>query len=89
LIPNTGPSEASRRHSTGFSPIFPRPCVSETEVVAKELGLEPAELELYGSHKAKIDLSVLDRLQGEPDAKLIGVTAITPTKAGEGKTQSR
>jgi formyltetrahydrofolate synthetase len=54
--------------------------------IAEELGLESAELELYGAHKAKIDLSVLDRLEGEPDAKLIGVTAITPTKAGEGKT---
>src|SRR5213595_3576348 len=54
--------------------------------VAAELGLLPEEVDLYGRFKAKIDLSVLDRLAGRPDAKLIDVTAITPTKAGEGKT---
>ncbi len=54
--------------------------------IAEEAGLLPEEYELYGRHKAKVDLSVLDRLAGTPDAKLICVTAITPTKAGEGKT---
>ena len=54
--------------------------------LAEELGLEQAEIDLYGTYKAKIDTSVLDRLGGEPDAKLICITAITPTKAGEGKT---
>src|SRR5213595_2313836 len=54
--------------------------------VAAELGLLPEEVDLYGRFKAKIDLSVLDRLADKPDAKLICVTAITPTKAGEGKT---
>src|SRR6516225_11211902 len=54
--------------------------------IAAEIGLEPDEVELYGSYKAKISLSVLDRLAGRPDAKLINVTAITPTPAGEGKT---
>jgi formyltetrahydrofolate synthetase len=54
--------------------------------LAAELGLEPSEVALYGSHKAKIDLSVLDRLATRPGAKLIDVTAITPTPAGEGKT---
>jgi len=54
--------------------------------VAAELGLLPDEVDLYGRFKAKIDLSVLDRLAGNADAKLINVTAITPTKAGEGKT---
>jgi formyltetrahydrofolate synthetase len=49
-------------------------------------GLLPDEVELYGRYKAKIDLSVLDRLADRPDAKLIDITAITPTKAGEGKT---
>jgi formate--tetrahydrofolate ligase len=51
-----------------------------------QLGLLPEEVDLYGRFKAKIDLSVLDRLAARPDAKLIDVTAITPTKAGEGKT---
>jgi formyltetrahydrofolate synthetase len=50
------------------------------------LGLEAAEIEPYGRDKAKVDLSVLERLTGVPDGKLIAVTAITPTKSGEGKT---
>src|SRR5437870_5530891 len=54
--------------------------------LATELGLLPEEVDLYGRFKAKIDLSVLERLAANPDAKLIDVTAITPTKAGEGKT---
>jgi formate--tetrahydrofolate ligase len=54
--------------------------------VAAEAGLEPDEVETYGRYKAKVDLSVLERLAGRPDAKLINVTAITPTPAGEGKT---
>jgi formyltetrahydrofolate synthetase len=54
--------------------------------VADQAGLLPDEVELYGRYKAKIDLSVLDRLIDRPDGKLINVTAITPTKAGEGKT---
>jgi formyltetrahydrofolate synthetase len=54
--------------------------------IAEEAGLLPDEVELYGRYKAKIDLSVLARLADRPDGKLIDVTAITPTKAGEGKT---
>jgi formyltetrahydrofolate synthetase len=54
--------------------------------IAEEAGLLPDEVELYGRYKAKIDLSVLDRLATRPDGKLIDVTAITPTPAGEGKT---
>jgi formate--tetrahydrofolate ligase len=54
--------------------------------VAEELGLEPDEVEQYGKHTAKITLSALDRLQDERDGKLVCVTAVTPTKAGEGKT---
>src|SRR5438874_1072552 len=54
--------------------------------LAAELGLLDEDVDLYGRFKAKIDLSVLDRLAANPDAKLIDVTAITPTKAGEGKT---
>jgi formyltetrahydrofolate synthetase len=54
--------------------------------VGLRAGLEPDELELYGRYKAKISLSVLDRLAARPDGKLIDVTAITPTTAGEGKT---
>jgi formyltetrahydrofolate synthetase len=56
------------------------------EDVAEAAGLLPAEVEPYGRHKAKVDLSVLDRLADRPDGRLVIVTAITPTKAGEGKT---
>ncbi len=54
--------------------------------IAEELGLQPDEYDLYGKYKAKVDLSVVDRLADRPDGKLVCVTAITPTKAGEGKT---
>ena len=54
--------------------------------IAAAAGLEPDEVDLYGKYKAKVALSVLDRLADRPDGKLVGVTAITPTKAGEGKT---
>ncbi|HUZ99589.1 MAG TPA: formate--tetrahydrofolate ligase [Gaiellaceae bacterium] len=54
--------------------------------IAAAAGLEPDEVDLYGKYKAKISLSVLERLAGRPDAKLVCVTAITPTKFGEGKT---
>jgi len=54
--------------------------------VAAAAGLEPDEIDPYGRYKAKVSLSVLDRLASKADGKLIDVTAITPTKAGEGKT---
>ncbi len=54
--------------------------------VAKSLGISEDELELYGKYKAKVSLDVLKRLESKPDAKLILVTAINPTPAGEGKT---
>jgi formate--tetrahydrofolate ligase len=54
--------------------------------IAEAAGLLAEEIEPYGRYKAKIDLGVLERLASRPDAKLIDVTAITPTKAGEGKT---
>jgi formyltetrahydrofolate synthetase len=54
--------------------------------IAEAAGLEPDEYDLYGKYKAKVDLGVVDRLASTPDAKLVCVTAITPTKAGEGKT---
>jgi len=54
--------------------------------IAAEAGIEPDELELYGRYKAKVDLSILDRLADRPDGKIVNVTAITPTPPGEGKT---
>ena len=54
--------------------------------IAEAVGLESNEIEQFGRFRAKVDLSVLDRLASRPDGKLIITTAITPTKAGEGKT---
>ncbi|MNK72786.1 Formate--tetrahydrofolate ligase [compost metagenome] len=54
--------------------------------VAARIGLEPDDLELYGKYKAKIAPHVWERLKDRPDGKLILVTAISPTPAGEGKT---
>lgn len=56
------------------------------EEVAASLGLKDDEIELYGKYKAKIALAVWERLKSRPSGKLILVTAITPTAAGEGKT---
>ena len=54
--------------------------------IAKTAGIEDKYLEQYGSDKAKIDLSLLTDRRDVPDGKLVLVTAITPTPAGEGKT---
>lgn len=54
--------------------------------IAAEAGILPEELEPYGRHKAKVRLSVRDRLQDAPNGKYVVVTAITPTPLGEGKT---
>ncbi|MBN2260545.1 MAG: formate--tetrahydrofolate ligase [Clostridiales bacterium] len=54
--------------------------------IAKNLGIDEDNLELYGKYKAKISLDVLKNMKDQPDGKLILVTAINPTAAGEGKT---
>jgi formate--tetrahydrofolate ligase len=59
---------------------------SSVAELARTLDLHPDEILPYGRDAAKIELSALDRLAGVPDGKLISVTAMTPTKFGEGKT---
>lgn len=54
--------------------------------IAKQVGLLAEELEVFGTTKAKVRLTVLDRLQGLPNGFYVDVTAITPTPLGEGKT---
>ena len=54
--------------------------------VAKKVGLDEDDLELYGKYKAKISLEAIKKLEKNEDGKLILVTAINPTPAGEGKT---
>ncbi len=56
------------------------------ERVADRLGIADADLERYGKYKAKVSLDLYHRLAGKPHGKLVLVTAITPTPAGEGKT---
>lgn len=56
-----------------------------TEVAAK-LGIGEEDIELYGRYKAKLSMDLIKRVQDKPDGKLILVTAITPTSAGEGKS---
>jgi len=54
--------------------------------VAKKLGIPDEAIQLFGRYKAKVALPYIDTLKGKPDGKLILVTAISPTPAGEGKT---
>ncbi len=54
--------------------------------IASILGLKENDLEYYGKYKAKVNLDVWQRVKGNPNGKLILVTAINPTPAGEGKT---
>ncbi len=56
------------------------------DAIGEGLGLLPEEIEPYGRFKAKISLDAIERLSDRPDAKLICVAGMTPTKAGEGKT---
>ncbi len=54
--------------------------------IAKEAGINAEELEMYGNYKAKVSLDLFDRMENQEDGKLILVTAINPTPAGEGKS---
>ncbi|HKM16681.1 MAG TPA: formate--tetrahydrofolate ligase [Limnochordia bacterium] len=54
--------------------------------VASGIGIQPQDLHLYGPYKAKVSLALMEKLKSRPDGKLVLVTAITPTPAGEGKT---
>ncbi|MBT3391011.1 MAG: formate--tetrahydrofolate ligase [Chloroflexi bacterium] len=63
-----------------------QPNIKNVAKIAEEVGILPSELELYGNHKAKVRLDILDRLKDVPDGKYIDVTAITPTPLGEGKS---
>lgn len=60
-------------------------CLPVTEI-AKKLSIDQDDLEFYGKYKAKLPLSLVDKYSDRPDGKLILVTAINPTPAGEGKT---
>jgi formate--tetrahydrofolate ligase len=57
-----------------------------TEIARERLGIVPENLEPYGHYKAKVSMDFIKSLQNKPNGKLILVSAITPTPAGEGKT---
>ncbi|MGM9903983.1 formate-tetrahydrofolate ligase [Enterococcus sp. 10A9_DIV0425] len=54
--------------------------------VARKIGIDPEDLELYGQYKAKINFPLIKKVMNKPDGKLILVTSINPTPAGEGKS---
>jgi formate--tetrahydrofolate ligase len=54
--------------------------------IARSIGLGEDDIELYGKYKAKVSLATWDKMKDKPDGKLVLVTAINPTPAGEGKT---
>jgi formate--tetrahydrofolate ligase len=56
------------------------------DVAREKLGIGPQDLEPYGHHKAKVSMDFIKSIQGRPNGKLILVTAVNPTPAGEGKT---
>lgn len=60
--------------------------IENIEIIAKKAKIDSEYLELYGKTKAKVNLKIMDKLSDKPDGKLILVTAINPTKAGEGKS---
>ena len=56
------------------------------DIAREKLGIAAESLDPYGHYKAKISMDFIKSLQGKPDGKLILVSAISPTPAGEGKT---
>ena len=60
--------------------------MEKIDVIAAKARIDADYLEMYGNHKAKVNLKLMEDLAQKPDGKLILVTAITPTKAGEGKS---
>ena len=79
-----GPARAFAEHGKAAGELV-ADAASFTQV-AENVGILPNELEPYGQYKAKIRLGIFDRLKDRPDGKLILVTAMTATRAGEGKT---
>uniref|UniRef100_A0A8C4MJ37 formate--tetrahydrofolate ligase n=1 Tax=Equus asinus asinus TaxID=83772 RepID=A0A8C4MJ37_EQUAS len=84
-----------RLHCLKLQPLSPVPSDIEisraqtpkaVDVLAKEIGLLPDEIEIYGKSKAKVRLSLLERLKDQADGKYVLVAGITPTPLGEGKS---
>ena len=81
------PTETLRKVSSNIEIAQAARPLQITEI-ARMAGLRMEELEVYGSYKAKVSLKALDRIRSRPYGRLILVTAMTPTTAGEGKTST-
>src|SRR5579864_7289348 len=77
-VPTTMPSDIEIAQKAKLQRIM--------QLAHDRLGIDDRHLEPYGHYKAKVSLDYVHSLEGRPDGKLILVTAITPTPAGEGKT---
>ena len=66
--------------------IAQRANIKPIKEIAKSLGIDENDLDFYGKYKAKINDSLFEKIKNNPDGKLVLVTAINPTPAGEGKT---
>lgn len=66
--------------------IAKRVALKEVEEIARDAGIPREYIEPYGRYKGKVSLDLFEKLEKKPDGKLVLVTAITPTPAGEGKT---
>lgn len=66
--------------------IAQRANIKPIKEIAKSLGINESDLDFYGKYKAKINDSLFEKIKNNPDGKLVLVTAINPTPAGEGKT---
>lgn len=88
LLPHSGNINLSQRGRIMLTDIeiAQRCALKPIDEIARSLGVLPGELEPYGRYKAKLGGSVFARVSGNPDGRLILVTAINPTPAGEGKT---
>ena len=60
--------------------------LKKIDEIAAMIGIEEQDYEPYGRYKAKLSLDILDKLKNKEDGKLILVTSINPTPAGEGKS---
>src|SRR5438046_5974178 len=80
------PTEAKKKAVPSDIDIAQAATVKPIAEIAKKLGIPDSAISPYGHYKAKISLDYIDTLKNKPNGKLILVTAISPTPAGEGKT---
>lgn len=60
--------------------------IKPIKLIAEKIGIDEEDIEYYGKYKAKLDLSLIEKTKNNKNGKVVLVTALTPTKAGEGKS---